>query len=196
MSLNPLVKSVSIAAITVAAAATIPMLVAAKSGAYFSSTDAMSGNTMQTDVVKVKVDFGHGSFTAPMDYIIVPGASYGISAAMINQSIAFPVTGYVSVKDDGSDQDLWDAMVVTIRQGNIGNGPLVYQGPLNKLGVKKLVDQNGPILVLPGQESPSYSLSLTLPETGQDQSALMGKDLKFSWEFTGAAGSVDLTQNL
>jgi hypothetical protein len=194
MSMNPLARSASVIALTLAGVATIAHAMPS-SGAYFSSTDSMAGNSLQTDVVKVKVDYGHDYFTNVMDYTTAPGSSYGISAAFINQSLTFPIRGFVSVKDQGSDQVLWDALTLNIHEGN--NGPVVYSGPLNKLGVKKLKDKNGfDVLINPGQESSLYSFVLTLPETGQDQNALMGKHIKFSWDFTGSVGPVDLTQNL
>jgi hypothetical protein len=195
MPMHPLVKSLSIVALTITAASTVAAQVSTKSSAYFSSTSSMAGNVMNTDVVKVVVDYGHDNYTAPMDYITAPGSTYGISASMINKSLAFPVRAYVSVSDQGSDKVLWDAMIVTIRQSY--NGPIVYQGPLNKLGTKKLLDKNGyDLLINPGQETGYYSLSMTLPDNGQDQSALMGKTLKFSWDFTGEVGTADLSKNL
>jgi hypothetical protein len=195
MPINPLVKSVSIVALTIAAATTVAAKVP-QSGAYFSSTASMGGNHATTDIIKVELDHGP-KFTPPMDYMLAPGASYAISTALINKSQAYPIQAYVSVKDEGgSDPALWANAVATIRESNIGNGTLIYQGPLSELGVKPLVDANGHrILILPGQESAPYYLAITVPENGQDQSALMGKEINFSWAFTGEAGAADLTQN-
>mgnify|MGYP000980927687 CR=1 FL=1 len=180
-------------AMSLATIATVATLVVGVTGAYFSDTATITDNTFSTGTLEIRVT-GQPTLAGATFSPTAPGVMYYSPEYHINnygpsyfdgpsnlaaKKLLLSVT---NPNDFGSG--LWDQVRVKV-ETNRGwaTWQVSYEGKLKYLGVKDLLPTRWSELA-PG-DSQMVKYTIWLPETGVDQSALMGKTLTWDWQIEG-----------
>jgi predicted ribosomally synthesized peptide with SipW-like signal peptide len=178
-------KRIAMSLVTIAAVA---CLVVGATGAYFSSTATVTNNTFSTGTLEIRVN-SQPTITGATFSPMAPGQKGGSHFDINNYGPPwFPAgpsnltakTLLLSVMNATGDSTLWSNLYIRV-QVNRGwpSWQNVYSGPISGLSNADLLHPNWTELIPGSSEDLRYQV--WLPETGGDQSALMGKTVH--WDF-------------
>jgi predicted ribosomally synthesized peptide with SipW-like signal peptide len=185
------VKKIALSLATIAA---VCMLAIGATSAYFSSTATITNNTFSTGTLQIRVN-GSPTVTGANFAAVAPG-DMKVSPVYGIQNYGAPWFGGPSnltanklylkvVNPNDSGSGLWDVVKVKVEVGRL-SGVMqytLYDGLLKNLGTVDLFGGHWSSLI-PGS-SQDMRYTVYLPETGTDQSYLMGKTLTWDWSVEG-----------
>lgn len=164
---------------------TIGALTAGATRAYFSDTASVTQNTFATGTLEIRVNdqpsIAGYSFTP-----IAPGGqtiwSHNVANGWSSNLIANKLLLNITSPND-FESGLWSVVNIKVEasRDNI-NWYQAYSGPINGLHDVDLL--MGWLSLTPGTYE-YLRYTLTLPETGDDQSALMGKTMTWNFAIEG-----------
>jgi predicted ribosomally synthesized peptide with SipW-like signal peptide len=178
-------KRIAMSLVTIAAVA---CLVVGATGAYFSSTATVTNNTFSTGTLEIRVN-SQPTITGATFSPMAPGQKGGSNFDINNYGAPWfagpsnlkAKTLLLSVMNATGDSSLWSNLYIRVQVTRTSGATWqnVYWGPISSLSNADLLHPYWTELIPGSSEGLRYQV--WLPETGGDQSALMGKTVH--WDF-------------
>lgn len=149
----------------------------AGSGAFFTTSQSNPGNAFQSGTLSFDNYNGQDELGGKIFDVsgLYPGGAPEVQTATLKNTGDVPADFYISMSGVAGSQELLNGLNLKIE--NLDENQVVYNGTFGSLPSTLAGHIN------PGDDE-QYEFTVTMPDTGADQSALMGKNsqLQFDWK--------------